>query len=111
MLPLTADIVVGDLVQFEVLSGYRQGRAERLAREVLETFRIEGMAGVARVTMALERHRTMRASGWTVTLVDMLVASYCLGEDCPLLSRDRDFLPMRDHLGLELVVPERFEPD
>jgi predicted nucleic acid-binding protein len=41
----------------------------------------------------------------------VLIAAWCLAHHCPLLSRDRDFLPMRDHLGLELIDPERFDPD
>ena len=33
----------------------------------------------------------------------MMIATYCIGMGAELLTADRDFEPMRDHLGLRLA--------
>jgi predicted nucleic acid-binding protein len=41
--------------------------------------------------------------GVTPNPADTFIATYCLETRAQLLTSDRDFLPMRDHLGLQLV--------
>jgi len=40
----------------------------------------------------------------TVPAPDIFIGTYCLEHGAELLTADRDFVPMRDHLGLRIVA-------
>ena len=85
-------IVVPDLVLFEVLRGFRDDRDHRRARLLLESLRIEPVAGAALAVEAARHYRSLRAAGVTVrSAVDVLIATFCIEHDYVLLHRDRDF--------------------
>ena len=85
-------IVVPDLVLFEVLRGFRDDRDHRRARLLLESLRIEPVAGAALAVEAARHYRSLRAAGITVrSAVDVLIATFCIEHDYVLLHRDRDF--------------------
>ena len=45
----------------------------------------------------------LQESSRVITKTQVLIATYCLEHDIPLLQSDRDFLPFTEHLGLQLV--------
>lgn len=103
-------ILVGDIVLFEVLVGYRDPRAQAMARETLERCVVVSMLDRDLLMPAVAAHRLMQDRGVTLSLPDTLIGSYCLAHGCRLLSRDRVFEAMRDHLGLSLIDPADFRP-
>jgi predicted nucleic acid-binding protein len=51
--------------------------------------------------VAVGHYRTLRRKGVTVRkTIDLIIATFCLSRDLPLLHCDRDFAPFETHLGL-----------
>jgi hypothetical protein len=99
---LLEDVVVGDVVLFEVLRGAKnEDHARRLGRN-LGMFETRTMLGVDIAHKAAMNYRKLRSLGITVRkFPDMIIGTYCIENDHWLLHRDRDFLPMVKHLGLK----------
>lgn len=98
-----AQVLMPDLVLFEVMRGFRTEREMRDAARILAPMGAESIGGEAQVLRAAERYRSLRAAGWTVrSSVDALLASYCIDHDHILLHRDRDFLPYVERFGLRV---------
>jgi predicted nucleic acid-binding protein len=99
-----ADIVVGDLILCEVLSGVVSDRvAARVERE-LRRFDVVQVCDDAIAVEAAANYRKLRAKGVTVRkTVYLLIGTYCIWEDAELLHRDRHFDAMEKHLGLRVL--------
>lgn len=98
-----AQVLMPDLVLFEVVRGFRSDREMRDAIRVLAPLGAQPIGGEPQALRAAERYRALRAAGWTVrSNVDALVASYCIDHDHILLHRDRDFLPYVERYGLRV---------
>ena len=99
-----ADIVVGDIVLLEVLQGARDdAHAETIERN-LRQFIIVRMIDDALAGQAARNYRRLRDRGVTLRkTIDMIIATYCIANGCRLLHDDRDFDPMAQYLGLEMV--------
>jgi predicted nucleic acid-binding protein len=96
-------ILVGDIIMYEVLCGFRTAQAAMAARALLEKRLLVTMLGFDLVHRAVENRRTLRAKGATIPTADIFIGTYCIATGAELLTSDRDFLPMREHLGLRLV--------
>jgi predicted nucleic acid-binding protein len=96
-------IAVGDIILYEVLCGLRSDRAVAEVRFLLGNLRPVTMLGFDLVHAAVDHYRWLRVRGVTVNPADIFIATYCLATRTQLLTSDRDFLPLRDHLGLQLV--------
>ena len=99
--PSARDILVGDMVLFEVLRGARD---ESHARELERQFRVFGVVEMLNEAVAVKaaaNYRQLRSVGITIRkMADMVIGTYCMMNGHLLLHRDRDFLPMVEHLGL-----------
>lgn len=74
----------------EVLQGFRDERAHRLAREALPI--VESPLGDATVLEAVALYRAARRAGRTVrSSIDCLVAACALRHDLEVLHRNRDY--------------------
>ena len=98
------ELMVGDIVMLEVLRGARDERhAVRLARE-LRSFEIVPMLGEGVAVQAARNFRHLRARGITIrSSADLIIGTYCIEHGDPLLHDDRDFEPMREYLGLQVL--------
>ena len=86
------EIVVPDLVLFEVLRGFRSEPQFRRARQLMAALTPGETGGAALALAAAQHDRALRAAGITVrSAVDVLIAAYCIEHDYVLLHRDRDF--------------------
>ena len=101
---MAAPILVGDIIMYEVLAGLRSARAVKDVRERLETLLLVSMLDFDLVPHAVAHFQTLRRRGITPGTVDMIIATYCVETGAELLTADRHFEPMRDHLGLRLVA-------
>ena len=97
-------IVIGDLILVEVLQGFGTERAVRDARAALDHLLFQPMVGRDVALAAARNCRALRARGVTVRkTIDMLIATFCMENGHRLLHADRDFVPIAEHLGLEML--------
>jgi predicted nucleic acid-binding protein len=97
-------LLVGDLVLLEVLRGARDERsAARLARDRRD-FAVVPMLGERLAMQVARNYRFLRGLGITVRKTpDLLIGTCCIEHGHELLHDDRDFEPMRVHVGLRVA--------
>lgn len=99
----SAPVVMADLVLFEVLRGFREEKDFHAARRTLAALPVVEIGGEALAQRAAEHYRALRAQGRTVrSPIDVLLASYCIENDCALLHSDRDFDALETLRGLKV---------
>ena len=106
--PLGEDAVEAGLHLIDVggrLVDGLQGRgAEELFERELRDFEIVPMLGEVLAAQVARNYRALRAAGFTVRKTpDLIIGTYCIEHGHTLLHADRDFEPMREHLGLQVV--------
>ena len=98
-------ILVGDIILAEVLQGFRRDKDFNKARELLNRFVFREMLGEEIVVKSAMNYRALRANGVTVRkTIDVIIATFCIENDLPLLHSDRDFRAMEEHLALQVVA-------
>lgn len=104
--PEPPEIVVGDLVLFEVLRGVRGRREHAAVLAMLRAFVQVDLGGADMALAAAAHYRRLRDLGVTIRKsIDCLIAAWCIENGLPLLHSDRDFEPFVAHCGLL-----RFDP-
>jgi predicted nucleic acid-binding protein len=97
-------LIVGDLMLAEVLQGFRTEREAVLATEALEAFTQVAIVDASIAKRAAEHYRHLRRLGVTIRkTIDLLIATRCIDKGWLLLHNDRDFEPLREHLGLRTL--------
>lgn len=97
-------IIVGDIILTEVLQGFRQDKDFKKARELLDCFIFKEMLGKDIAVKSAKNYRILRKNGVTVRkTIDIIIATFCIENDLPLLHSDRDFRAIEEHLTLEVV--------
>jgi len=98
-------IVIGDLILTEVLQGFQQDRDFKKARELLDSLIFRQMLGKELAIKSAENYRILRKKGVTVRkTIDVIIATFCIENNLPLLHSDRNFRPMEKHLSLKVVL-------
>lgn len=98
-------IVVGDLILTEVLQGFRHERDFKKAKELLDCLLFRPMLGKELALKSAENYRRLRRLGVTAAkTIDVMIATFCIENNLPLLHSDKDFEPMTQHLQLETLV-------
>ena len=103
----TGLVVIGDLILLEILQGFKADKDYSLAKDTLLLLEQREFLGCDLALVAAENYRKLRKKGITIRKTnDVIIASYCIAYNLPLLLSDRDFQPFVDHLGLQnaLVV-------
>jgi predicted nucleic acid-binding protein len=96
------DILVADLVFVEVVRGARTKPEMLLLSAKLREFEMASVCGAAVAHRAVEFHQILRSKGKTIRgTVDLLLATWCIENDIPLLHADRDLEAFEQHLGLK----------
>jgi len=94
-------IIVPDLVLYEVLRGFRAERHYLQAQALMATLTVESTGGEVLAVRAAAHYRSLRAVGITVhSAVDVLVAAFCIERGYTLLHADRDFDAFEAQRGL-----------
>lgn len=96
-------VLVGEIVMYEVLAGFRSQMEAERNRLLLENLILVAMLDFELVPRSVANYQALRRRGITIGTVDMIIGTYCIEIGAELLTADRDFAPMRDHLGLLLV--------
>ena len=101
---ILSPILVGELILFEVLAGLRSQEAVARIRAMFDAYVLVSMLDFDLVPSAVANYQTLSRRGITPGTIDVIIGTYCLRIGASLLTADRDFEPMRDHLGLRLVA-------
>ena len=95
------EVAIGDLILTEVLQGFRRDKDYKIARGVLTELTVFELLGKKMAIASEENFRKLRKKGITIRkTADVIIASYCIEHQLPLLFSDKDFQPFVKHLGL-----------
>jgi predicted nucleic acid-binding protein len=99
-------VLLPDLVMVEVLRGIASEKNARAIAQEFNDFQVIDMGGKENALLSAKHYRFLRAKGITVRgTVDLLIATWCITNDVPLLHADRDFAGFETHLGLKKWQP------
>lgn len=97
-------VAIGDLILTEVLQGFRAERDYQTASKLLDALTVFEMLGKPMAVQSALNFRTLRKRGITIRkTADVIIATYCIEHDLPLLFSDKDFKPFVQHLNLVAV--------
>lgn len=97
-------VALGDVIYLEILQGIRHDDQYQKTRDRLSTLDQYEMFGHNMVEKCAVNYRALRKQGITIrSTIDVIIATFCIENDLPLLFKDRDFMPFADCLGLSIV--------
>lgn len=100
----TVPIIMGDLILTEVLQGFQRDKDFTVARDLLSAMPFMAMGGYALALKSATNYRFLRKKGITVRkTIDVMIGTFCIHHELPLLHDDRDFEPMVTLLGLKEI--------
>ena len=93
---------LGDVVLVEVLQGFRRDKDYKIAKDLLTALTVFTLGGQEMAIKSADNFRLLRKKGITVRkTIDVLIATFCINKNLPLLHSDKDFNPFHQHLKLE----------
>ncbi len=96
--------VIGDLILLEILQGFRTDKDYNLAKKNLKNLDQYQLFGKQMVDKCATNYRSLRKKGITIRkTADVIIATFCIENNMPLLFSDRDFLPFVEHLKLDTI--------
>jgi predicted nucleic acid-binding protein len=97
-------VVTGDLIIAEFLQGFRNESEYRIAKDLMDKLAYRDFVGKENAVKASDNFRLLRKNGITIRkTIDVLIATFCIENNFPLLHNDRDFDPMERLLGLRVL--------
>ena len=97
-------VQTGDLILTEVLQGFRKDSDFNKARETMSLLPCKQMGGYDLAIKSAENYRELRKIGVTVRkTIDVIIGTFCINENIPLLYNDKDFDSMVKHLSLKTI--------
>lgn len=97
-------ILMGDIILTEVLQGFASDTDFKRAQNLLALLPFREMLGHDVALQTARNYRALRKQGVTVRkTLDVMIGTFCIVNQIPLLHRDRDFDPMEKWLGLVAV--------
>ncbi|MDP2799070.1 MAG: PIN domain nuclease [Deltaproteobacteria bacterium] len=95
---------MGDFILTEVLQGFQSDKDFKIARDLLLRIPFMPMGGQALALESAMNYRLLRRKGVTVRkTIDVMIGTFCIHYQLPLLHDDRDFDPMVKFLGLKTI--------
>ena len=96
-----APVAVGDLILTEVLQGFRHDKDYRIAKSLFSDVEVFDMLGRDIAIKSADNFRALRKQGVTIRkTADVIIATFCIERDLPLLFSDKDFKPFVNHMSL-----------
>jgi predicted nucleic acid-binding protein len=97
-------IHVADLTYFEVLQGCNTPKRVMQARSLLALYEPVIISDFTVAEIAADTYRILRRRGITIhSSIDMLIGSWCIINNVPLLHNDRDYDALEKYCGLRVV--------
>ena len=98
------DVIIGDLVLLEVLRGVHSDREATLHESRFREIGVTTLSDPDMAVAAASNYRKLRSRGITIrSVIDVLIATYCIEHNHRLLHDDRDFEHFEQHLGLRVL--------
>ena len=95
-------VVCGDMIMLEILQGFRRDRDYKKAKRTLASLEQYEMFGHNMVVKCADNYRVLRKKGITIRkTTDIIIATFCIEYELPLLFTDRDFMPFVRYLDLK----------
>lgn len=93
---------LGDVVLLEVLQGFRSDQDYKIAKDLLTALTVFTLGGQEMAIKSADNFRVLRKKGITVRkTIDVLIATFCISKNLPLLHSDKDFESFHQHLKLD----------
>jgi predicted nucleic acid-binding protein len=97
-------IIMGDLILTEVLQGFQSDDEFKIAKDLLLRLPFMAMGGQELALGSAMNYRLLRKQGITVRkTIDVMIGTFCIHYQLPLLHDDKDFDPMVKFLGLKIA--------
>ena len=101
---LREPLLVGDLILLEILQGARSDAHAAQIERVLRQYAVVTLLDADLAPHAARNYRRLRDLGFTIRkTADIIIGTFCIEHRHTLLHDDRDFEPMRAHLGLRTL--------
>ena len=101
---LSEVIILGDIVLAEILQGFRHDKDFKMAKDYLDNLICHSISNKNIAIKSAENFRALRKRGITARkTTDMLIGTFCIENNIPLLHNDRDFEPLGE-LGLKSII-------
>lgn len=101
---LQIPLFTGDLILTEVLQGFRKDDEYNKAKEIMSILSCKQMVGYELAIKSAENYRKLRKKGITVSkTIDVIIGTFCINKNIPLLHDDKNFEPMVEHLSLKSI--------
>ena len=99
---LSSEVIgLGDLILVEVLQGFREDKDFQIAKQLLTSLTVFNLLGSDIAVKSADNFRSLRKRGLTVRkTADVVIATFCIENNYPLLFSDKDFIPFVNFLGL-----------
>ncbi|GHS93181.1 ribonuclease VapC [Planctomycetales bacterium] len=99
------EVATTDVIMVEFLQGFRDDESLLKAERLMNTLKYRPFWGKHHIRQAVDNYRFLRKRGVTVRNAnDVIIGTFCLENNLPLLHNDRDFEPMEKFLGLQIVA-------
>ena len=95
-------VATGDLILVEVLQGFRKDKDFQIAKELFQSIPTFDLCNRDFAIKGASNFRFLRKKGITIRkTIDVIIATFCIEYDIPLLYLDKDFDYFREHLNLK----------
>lgn len=97
-------VIIGDLIYCELLQGFKADDQFNDVRELLQNLIHVELVGFRIAEKAARNYRQLRKQGITIRkTMDILIATFCIENNVPIIHKDRDFDLMVEPLGLVIL--------
>jgi predicted nucleic acid-binding protein len=98
------EVIVTDVIIMEFLQGIRDDRDYADGRALMNAMYYRPFWGKRHMEQAAANYRALRKQGITIRSPnDVVIATFCIENDYPLLHNDHDFDHIEQHLGLKVA--------
>ncbi|MCL2834330.1 MAG: PIN domain nuclease [Treponema sp.] len=96
-------VITGDLLITEFLQGFRNDSDFEAAKKIMNSLIYFDMLGKEIALKSAVNFRLLRKQGITIRkTADIIIGTFCIENELPLLHSDRDYEPMERYLGLQI---------
>lgn len=98
-------VAIGDLIILEILQGFHSDKDYKTAnKHHLESLHQYHLLTPKFAIKGADNYRKLRKKGITIEkTADLIIATFCIKNQLPLLFTDKDFVPFTQHLKLRSV--------
>lgn len=95
------NVAMFDVILMEILQGFRKPKDFEQAKTALESLYCYDILGKKNAITFANYYRQLRQKGITIRKSnDVMIASFCIENQLPLVFCDKDFMPFTEHFGL-----------